>query len=84
MTGGVEVWRGDVGSAYPFAAPFGWRCLNSRTVLRFHTPLVEPGVRFSRTRLPDKGSRVRPWEACRSRLELDQAQLPVQVLVREA
>ena len=35
----VEVWRG--GSV-------------SSTGLRFHTPLIKPGVRFSRTRLSDK------------------------------
>ena len=50
------MWRGDVGSAYLFTAPFGWRCLTSRAVLRFHIPLVEPDVRFPRIRLSDKAS----------------------------
>jgi hypothetical protein len=35
----VEVWRGGIN-------------LSSR--LRFHTPLIEPGRRISRTRLSDK------------------------------
>jgi len=33
--------------------------LMSATMLRFHTPLIEPDVRFSRIRLSDKDSRVR-------------------------
>ena len=49
--------------------------------LRFHTPLIEPGVRFSRTRLSDKDSRFRPREARRSRLEWYQPQPSVQVVV---
>ena len=49
--------------------------------LRFHTPLIEPGVRFSRTRLSDKDSRFRPREARRPPLKLDQPQLLVQVFV---
>ncbi len=52
--------------------------------LRFHTPLVEPDVRFSRIRLPDKASRFRPREARRARLELDQPQPSVQVFIWEA
>ena len=34
--------------------PFGCRCLTSFAMLRFHVPLIKPGVRFSRTRLSDK------------------------------
>ena len=30
------------------------RCLTSHAVLRFHFPLIEPDVRFSRIRLSDK------------------------------
>jgi len=52
--------------------------------LRFRSPLVEPDVRFSRIRLSDKGSRVRPREACGPPLEFDQPQLLVQVFIGEA
>ncbi len=44
------------------ADPFGCRCLNIITVLRFHIPLIKPDVRFSRIRLSDKDSRFRPRE----------------------
>jgi len=52
--------------------------------LRFHTPLVEPAVRFSRNRLSFKTSRFRPREARRPRLELNKPQALVQVSGREA
>ena len=48
-------------------------------MLRFHTPLVEPDVRFSRIRLSDKDSCVRPRDAARSSLELDEPQGVVDV-----
>lgn len=35
-------------SSLSIAAHFVWRCLNSRSVLRFHIPLIEPDVRVSR------------------------------------
>jgi hypothetical protein len=53
-------------------------------MLRFHTPLFKPDVRISRIRLPDKDSRGHPLEVAGAQLELDEAQLLVQVLVREA
>ena len=46
--------------------PFVCRCLNSLAVPRFHSPLIEPGGRFSRTRLSDKNSRFRPREVASS------------------
>jgi len=52
--GRVEVWRGGLGGAYLLAGPFVCRCLTSATVFRFHTPLIEPDVRFSRIRLSDQ------------------------------
>ena len=52
--GRVEMWRGGLGQAYLFAAPFVWRCLTSLTVLRLHIPLIEPDVRISRIRLSDQ------------------------------
>ena len=36
------------------AGPFVCRCLNSPSLLRFHVPLIEPDVRFSRIRLSEK------------------------------
>jgi hypothetical protein len=39
--------------------PFGCRCLTRRTMLRFHSPLVEPDVRISRIPLSDWASRGR-------------------------
>ena len=82
--GRVGMWRGGVGPGLSVADPFGCRCLTSLAVLRFHTPLIEPDVRVSRIRLSDKASRGRPREGSRLRTQLDQAQLAIQVLVREA
>ena len=48
ISGGVEMWRGGLGRAYLLADPFGCRCLNNLTLLRFHIPLFKPDVRFSR------------------------------------
>ena len=36
------------------SGPFGSRCLTSRAMLRFYTPLIEPGVRICRIRLSDE------------------------------
>jgi hypothetical protein len=36
------------------AGPFVCRCLTSRTMLRFHIPLIEPDVRICRIRLSEK------------------------------
>ncbi len=49
----VGMWRGSLGVACLFSAPFVWRCLNSHSMPRFHIPLVEPDVRISRIRLSD-------------------------------
>src|SRR3954451_5615552 len=51
---------------------------------RFHSPLIEPGGRFSRTGLSDKNSRVRPREAVRPGAQADQSQYVVQVPVGES
>jgi hypothetical protein len=57
--------------------------LISITMFRFHIPLIKPDVRISRIRLSDKESRCRPRESSRFRTQSDQAQLLVQVFVRE-
>ena len=53
-------------------------------MFRFHLPLIEPDVRFSRIRLSDQGSRVRSLPASRAAGEKMQSQLLVQVRTREA
>ena len=78
------MWRGGLGRAYLLTGPFVCRCLNSRTMLRFHTPLIKPDVRISRIRLPDKDSRFRPREAASQHREADETQCLVQILVRVA
>src|SRR5688572_11492864 len=47
-------------------------------MLRFHTPLIEPDRRFSRIRLSEKGSRVRPRKAAGPRGKTDQTKLIMQ------
>ncbi len=78
------MWRGGVGPGLSVADPFGHRCLTSLAMLRFHIPLIEPDVRFSRIRLSDKASRVRPREAAHRRLETNEPQFPVQDVVAVA
>jgi len=66
------MWRGGLGQAYLLSDPFVCRCLNSFSMLRFHTPLIKPDVRFSRIRLSDKDSRVRTRVVQRPRLKTHQ------------
>ena len=65
----VEERRGDWGHA---------------ASLRFLSPLIEPDVRVSRVQLSDKTSGLRPREATSQRLQLNESQRVVEVLVREA
>src|SRR3972149_9979084 len=81
---GVEVWRGGLGRAYPFAGSFGCRCLTSQSMLRFHIPLIKPDVQIFRIRLSDKDSRLRPREAGRHLRKADETQRLVQGMVRGA
>ena len=60
-------------SGLSVSAPFVWRCLNSRSVLRFHVPLIEPDVRFSRIRLSD-GRRLQAHAARTARTASPEAQ----------
>jgi hypothetical protein len=52
----VEVWRGGLGRCLCslLARSFGCGCHIISTMLRFHTPLIEPDRRISRIRLSDK------------------------------
>jgi len=54
--------------------PFVCRCLTSRIMPRFHTPLIEPDRPVSGIRLSEKGSRCRPRKAAGSPGEADQTQ----------
>ena len=64
------------------AGSFVCRCLTSPTMLRLHTPLIEPDVRFSRFRLSDKVSRFRPRAVAGQRREAGEAVGLIQCLVR--
>ena len=52
-TGRVEEWRGGLGTAYR-SGPFVCRGFTSRTLPRFHSPLIEPDMQISRIRLSDQ------------------------------
>src|ERR1700730_14439946 len=65
------------------SGPFGGRCLTSRTMLRFHIPLVEPDRPVSGIRLPEKGSRCRPRERTRPLGNADETQHIVQGCLRK-
>src|SRR5208283_4940309 len=56
----VEVWRGGLGRCLCslLACSFVCGCHIISTMLRFHTPLIKPGGRFSRTRLSDKACEI--------------------------
>jgi len=48
-------------------------------LLRFHTPLIEPGMQISRTRLSDKTSRLRPRLVTPPRCQTHEPEVPVEV-----
>ena len=50
-----------------------------RPWLRFHTPLIEPGRRISRTRLSDKLSRLRPRLVILKPGQTDEPKVPVKM-----
>ena len=72
------------------SGPFVRRCLTSLAMLRFHTPLIKPGGRFSRTRLSDKAvlhillHTFAHEQSSLGSLKLVQAQLLVQVFIVKA
>ena len=79
----VEEWHGGLGAAYR-SGPFVCRGFTSRTLPRFHSPLIEPDVQLSRIRLSDQVPHVRSREAELPSLELHQPQTLVQMHFREA
>jgi hypothetical protein len=78
------MWRGGLGRCLCslLARPFVRECHNISTMLRFHIPLIEPDVQFSRIGLSDRDSLFRPREVAWSSRQLGQPQLVVQVFVR--
>jgi hypothetical protein len=56
----VEVWRGGLGRCLCslLTRSFVCGCHIISTMLRFHTPLIKPGGRISRTRLSDKACKM--------------------------
>ena len=50
----VEEWRGGVGVALRVGRPFRLPVPEYPTMLRFHSPLIEPDGRISRIRLSDQ------------------------------
>src|SRR3954469_22425044 len=68
----VEEWRGGLGRGLfsPVARAFVRGCPTISTVLRFHSPLIEPDGRYSRIRLSDKAhSPLRTRRAARPSLK---------------
>ena len=78
------MWRGGLGWIYPLTAPFVWRCLSNPSLLRFHTPLVEPDMQISRIRLSDKASCFRPRKVACAWSKPHESQFLVEVLVSVA
>ena len=78
------MWRGWVGAAYPFTGPFVCRCLTSRTLLRFHIPLIEPDMQISRIRLPEEVSRFRTRKAASPASKPNQPKRGVQAFGRKS
>jgi hypothetical protein len=70
-------------SGLAVSGPFVRRCLSSLTMLRFHIPLIEPDVRYSRIRLSEKASRFRPRKAARSLSEPNQTKPIMKTRYRE-
>src|SRR5947209_14785567 len=53
-------------------------------MFRFYSPLIEPDGRFSRIRLSDKNSRLRPREGPRTVAQADEAQFVMEHRVGES
>ena len=62
--GGVEVWRGGLGSAYLLPTLSSVGASLAPPCCRFHTPLIEPDVRIYRIRLSEKTHAIAEAIAC--------------------
>jgi len=82
--GRVGRWRGGLGTAYllPALSIAGASIALPCSVSTL--PLIKPDVRFSRIRLSDKDSCVRPRDVAIAQAELGKSQLVMQVFVGEA
>ena len=80
----VERWRGGVGFGIFWVGVSPSVSHQPHAVLRFHLPLIKPDVRFSRIRLSDKVSCVRPRKGASFGAQPDQAQLLLQAWVGES
>src|SRR5215468_11603135 len=69
----------SVGRTYPFPPLSSGGALVVRPWLRFHIPLIEPDRRFSRIRLSDKISRLRPRHVAPERRQAYEPIVPVKV-----
>ena len=84
--GRVEHWRGSFRYG-ELLFPGGFRHLpvpQSVSSPRFQCPLIKPDMQISCIRLSDKASCIRPQTVVRQRLDIDQSELLVEVLIREA
>src|SRR5208283_2853378 len=68
-----------VGRTYPLPPLSSGGALLVRPWLRLHTPLIERGVRISRTTLSDKTSRLRPRHVVPKPRQTDEPEVPVEV-----
>jgi hypothetical protein len=62
--GGVKMWRGGLGSAYPLPTLSAVGASLFPPCFRFHTPLIEPHVRMCRIRLSEKTHAIAVAIAC--------------------
>src|SRR5215472_2570372 len=81
--GGVEMWRGGLGSAYLLPALSFAGASLAVPCFRFHIPLIEPDVPVSGIRLSEKVSRCRPRETTRPRSKADEAQHLIEEKLRK-
>ena len=68
-----------VGWAYLFPPLSSGGASLARPWLRFHTPLIEPDLQFSRIRLSDKTSRLRPRHVVPQPCQAYEPEVPVEV-----
>ena len=82
--GRVGRWRGGLGTAYLLPALSFAGASTALPCSVSTLPLIKPDVRFSRIRLSDKDSCVRPRDVAIAQAELGKSQLVMQVFVGEA
>jgi hypothetical protein len=79
---GVEVWRGGLGWAYRWPILSAVGASLSPPCFRFHTPLIEPDMRFCRIQFPEKVPRCHPRKSVGPSGQTDYAHLIVEKDVR--